>query len=143
VHEYIIALLGLDEAVAPVGVEPLDRATCHDGGLLRGAKHRRWYFAETAARAVADDIAAKLHGSRGIDPYDAKGSCHIEFGAGLVGKVDVDFLSGPSSMAPFLGPSRELAWEKAGSSPPGAAAGSAAEWTRLLRPSGFSRRRAP
>jgi sulfide:quinone oxidoreductase len=82
------------------------------GCLLRGANHCRWYFAETAARAVADDVAAKLHGSGGIDPYDGKGSCYIEFGAGLVGKVDVDFLSGPSPMAPFLGPSRELAWEK-------------------------------
>jgi hypothetical protein len=62
-------------------------------------------FAETAARAVADDIAAKLHGAGEIDPYDGRGSCYIEFGAGLVGKVDADFLSGPSPMAPFLGPS--------------------------------------
>src|SRR5215218_8219370 len=30
VHEHILALLGTDEAVAPVGVEPLDRAICHD-----------------------------------------------------------------------------------------------------------------
>src|SRR5215218_5334773 len=30
VHEHILALLGTDEAVAPVGVEPLDRASCHD-----------------------------------------------------------------------------------------------------------------
>jgi sulfide:quinone oxidoreductase len=74
---------------------------------------RAGVFAETAARAVADDIAAKLHGSGAIDPYDGKGSCYIEFGAGLVGKVDADFLSGPSPMAPFLGPSRELADEKA------------------------------
>jgi sulfide:quinone oxidoreductase len=63
-------------------------------------------------RAVADDIAAKLHGSGGIDPYDGKGSCYIEFGGGLVGKVDADFLSGPSPKAPFLGPSQELAAEK-------------------------------
>jgi len=69
-------------------------------------------FAETAARAVADDIAAMLHGSGTPDPYDGRGSCYIEFGGGLVGKVDADFLSGPSPKAPFLGPSREVADEK-------------------------------
>jgi sulfide:quinone oxidoreductase len=30
----------------------------------------------------------------------------------LVGKVDADFLSGPLPIAPFLGPSAELAAEK-------------------------------
>jgi len=69
-------------------------------------------FAETAARAVADDIAAKIHGSGSADPYDGKGSCYIEFGGGFVDKVDADFLSGPSPTAPFLGPSRELSAEK-------------------------------
>ena len=71
-------------------------------------------FAETAARAVADDIAAKLHGAGGIVPYDGRGSCYIEFGGDLVGKVDADFLSGPSPTAPFLGPSHALADEKEG-----------------------------
>jgi len=73
---------------------------------------RAGVFAETAARAVADDIAARIHGSGAIDPYDGRGSCYIEFGGGFVGKVDADFLSGPSPVAPFLGPSRELAGEK-------------------------------
>lgn len=73
---------------------------------------RAGVFAETAARAVGDDIAAKIHGAGPIVPYDGKGSCYIEFGAGLVGKVDADFLSGPAPTAPFLGPSRELADEK-------------------------------
>jgi sulfide:quinone oxidoreductase len=73
---------------------------------------RAGVFAETAARAVADDIAAKIHHSGAIEPYDGKGSCYIEFGGGFVGKVDADFLSGPSPTAPFLGPSPELAAEK-------------------------------
>src|SRR4029453_18747499 len=30
VHEHVLALLGSDEAVAPVGIEPLDGAACHD-----------------------------------------------------------------------------------------------------------------
>jgi sulfide:quinone oxidoreductase len=73
---------------------------------------RAGVFAETAARAVADDIAAKIYGSEAIVPYDGKGSCYIEFGGGLVGKVDADLLSGPSPTAPFLAPSQELAIEK-------------------------------
>jgi sulfide:quinone oxidoreductase len=73
---------------------------------------RAGVFAETAARTVADDIAAKIHGSQAIVPYDGKGSCYVEFGGGLVGRVDADFLSGPAATAPFLGPSRQLAIEK-------------------------------
>jgi sulfide:quinone oxidoreductase len=73
---------------------------------------RAGVFAETAARAVADDIAAKIHGSDAVVPYDGRDSCYIEFGGGFVGKVDADFLSGPSPTAPFQGPSRELALEK-------------------------------
>jgi sulfide:quinone oxidoreductase len=73
---------------------------------------RAGVFAETAARAVADDIAARIRGAGTVDPYDGKGSCYIEFGGGLVGKVDADFLSGPSPVAPFFGPSRELAADK-------------------------------
>jgi sulfide:quinone oxidoreductase len=69
-------------------------------------------FAESAARAVADDIAAKINGSGPIAPYDGTGSCYIEFGGGLVGKVDADFLSGPAPTAPFLGPSADFAAEK-------------------------------
>jgi sulfide:quinone oxidoreductase len=36
----------------------------------------------------------------------------VEFGGGLVGRVDADFLSGPTPRAPFFGPSLELAQEK-------------------------------
>jgi len=36
---------------------------------------------------------------RGEEPtgrYTGAGSCYIEFGAGRIGRVDVDFFSGPS-----------------------------------------------
>jgi sulfide:quinone oxidoreductase len=100
-----------------VAVDPRNLATRFPGVYALGdcadaPVPRAGVFAETAARAVADDIAARLHGSGGIDPYDGRGSCYIEFGGGLVGKVDADFLSGPAPTAPFLGPSRELAAEK-------------------------------
>ncbi|MFD7843490.1 NAD(P)/FAD-dependent oxidoreductase [Nocardia sp. NPDC059764] len=70
-------------------------------------------FAETAARTVAADIIARLHDSPRDGRYLGRGTCHIEFGGGLVGKVEADFLSGPAPIAPFLGPSAEFAEEKA------------------------------
>jgi sulfide:quinone oxidoreductase len=69
-------------------------------------------FAETAARVVASDIAARLLGSKPPPGYEGAGNCYVEFGGGMVGKVEVNFLSGPSPTARVLEPSRELAAEK-------------------------------
>jgi sulfide:quinone oxidoreductase len=69
-------------------------------------------FAEAAARVVADDIAVRLRGGVLQRPYDGAGSCYIEFGGGLVGKVEANFLGGPAPTARLVGPSRELAAEK-------------------------------
>jgi sulfide:quinone oxidoreductase len=73
---------------------------------------RAGVFAESAARAVAEHIAASLRGLEPPAPYDGTGSCYVEFGAGLVGRVDADFLSGPSPRAPFVGPTAQLKDEK-------------------------------
>lgn len=69
-------------------------------------------FAESAAAVVADDIAARLRGNPPPRPYEGAGSCFIEFGGGLVGKVEANFLGGPAPTARLVGPSRELAAEK-------------------------------
>jgi sulfide:quinone oxidoreductase len=69
-------------------------------------------FAESAARAVTEDITARLHGSGPAAPFDGAGNCYIEFGGRLVGKVEANFLSGPKPTARLLPPSRELAREK-------------------------------
>jgi sulfide:quinone oxidoreductase len=69
-------------------------------------------FAEAAARVVADDIAATLHGTELEQPYEGAGNCFIEFGGGMVGKVEANFLGGPEPTARLIGPSRELAAEK-------------------------------
>lgn len=74
---------------------------------------RAGVFAENAARTVAAHIAAQLHGTPAPGKYLGQGSCYIEFGNGLVGKVDADFLSGPTPVAPFVTASTELAAEKA------------------------------
>jgi sulfide:quinone oxidoreductase len=69
-------------------------------------------FAEAAAGVVADDIAARLHGAEPEGRYEGAGSCYIEFGDGMVGKVEANFLGGPKPTAQLIGPTRELAAEK-------------------------------
>ena len=69
-------------------------------------------FAEGAARVVAGQLLAEAQRGELPEPYDGRGSCYIEFGAGRVGRVDIDFLSGPQPTGVFQGPSRELVAEK-------------------------------
>jgi sulfide:quinone oxidoreductase len=74
---------------------------------------RAGVFAEAAARTVADHILATLSGGGEVAPYGGQGACYVEFGDGLVAKVDADFLTGPTPVVPLLGPSRLYADEKA------------------------------
>ncbi|MBE7173012.1 MAG: NAD(P)/FAD-dependent oxidoreductase [Williamsia sp.] len=52
-------------------------------------------FAEGAAKIAATSIIAAFTGSESHATYTGAGSCYIEFGEGKVGRVDVDFFSGP------------------------------------------------
>jgi sulfide:quinone oxidoreductase len=70
-------------------------------------------FAEGAARVVAADLIAQVTGSEPPLPYSGAGSCYVEFGAQRVGRVDVDFFSGPAPTGSFAGPSAALVGEKA------------------------------
>jgi sulfide:quinone oxidoreductase len=69
-------------------------------------------FAEGAARVVAEQLIAKLRGEERSGGYGGKGSCYIEFGGGRVGRVDVDFLSGPKPTGAYQAPSTALVAEK-------------------------------
>ncbi len=69
-------------------------------------------FAESAARVVADEIAAAVSGAEPPPPFEGSGICYAEFGAGLVGKVEVNFLRGEGPEAQRHDPSREYALEK-------------------------------
>ncbi len=69
-------------------------------------------FSEGAARVVARAVIASVRGEEQPGPYDGLGSCYIEFGAGRVGRVDVDFLSGPKPTGTFQAPSDALVAEK-------------------------------
>jgi sulfide:quinone oxidoreductase len=69
-------------------------------------------FSERAARVVAESLIARLQGGEQPQGYDGRGSCYIEFGAGRVGRVDVDFFSGPQPTGTFQEPSAELVAHK-------------------------------
>jgi sulfide:quinone oxidoreductase len=69
-------------------------------------------FAEGAARVVAAAVIAQFRGGPSPEPYKGAGSCYVEFGHGQVGRVDVDFLSGPKPTGIYQKPSEALAAEK-------------------------------
>ena len=69
-------------------------------------------FAEGAARVVAASLIAEAGRGEQPEGYEGRGSCYVEFGAGRVGRVDVDFLSGPEPTGTFQEPSEELVAEK-------------------------------
>jgi len=61
-------------------------------------------FAESAARAVASSILAKLRGGEAT-PNSGTGSCLVEFGDGRLGWADLDFLTGPKLKSIYHAPS--------------------------------------
>jgi sulfide:quinone oxidoreductase len=101
-----------------VSVDKTNLATRFDGVYAIGDVAAAYtakagVFAERAAGVVAADIVARLRGTEPPPPYDGAGECFIEFGRGEVGKVNANFLSGPKPTGVLVGPSRELAAEKA------------------------------
>ena len=70
------------------------------------------YFAEGAAKVVAAEVLAGIRGGAEPEGYNGRGSCYVEFGGGRVGRVDVDFLSGPRPTGEFQAPSSALVAEK-------------------------------
>ena len=69
-------------------------------------------FAEGAARVVAAQLIAQAAGGQAPAPYDGAGTCYVEFGGGRVGRIHVDFLSGPAPTGSHTAASIELAGEK-------------------------------
>ncbi|MGH2759458.1 MAG: NAD(P)/FAD-dependent oxidoreductase, partial [Actinomycetota bacterium] len=82
------------------------------GDVASAPVPRAGVFAERAAVAVADDIRARLRGDEAA-PFDGAGICYIEFGGGLVARVDANFLGGRDPVGIFFAPSVEGAEQKA------------------------------
>ena len=69
-------------------------------------------FAEGAAKVAAKSIIATFKNGEQPDAYKGNGICYIEFGEGRVGKVDVDFFSGPTPFGSYTEASLELVADK-------------------------------
>jgi sulfide:quinone oxidoreductase len=84
------------------------------GDVCTGARTvpKAGIFAESAARVVADDIAATITGGEPPAPYGGSGICYAEFGGGLVSKVEVNFLGGEAPAAEPYGATLGHAAEK-------------------------------
>jgi sulfide:quinone oxidoreductase len=65
------------------------------GDCARQGTPKAGYFAEGAARAVATALIARLQNKEAPVTHAGRGSCYIEFGAGRIGRVDIDFFSNP------------------------------------------------
>jgi sulfide:quinone oxidoreductase len=69
-------------------------------------------FAEGAARALGQTLVAHLRGTGPDGVHAGTGSCYIEFGGGRIGRVDIDFLSGPAPTGVYQAPSVALRADK-------------------------------
>ncbi len=106
--------------MAEEGYVPVDSATLATrfpgvyavGDVATVGVPKAGVFAEGAARVAAKGIVAQLRGEDPPAPYDGIGTCYIEFGAGRIGAVTVDFLSGPRPTGTFGAPSAELRAQK-------------------------------
>jgi sulfide:quinone oxidoreductase len=69
-------------------------------------------FAEGQAAVVAGQIRARIRGTTESATYDGRGVCYLAFGADLVARVEVTFMSGQAPAGLLEGPSRAFAAEK-------------------------------
>lgn len=109
--------------LAPDGWVPVDQTNLRTefpqvyaiGDVTTGPRRvpKAGIFSESAARVVAEHIAAAIRGEDPPAPYQASGVCYAEFGDGLVSKVEVSFLRGDAPEAARHDPSQEFAAEKA------------------------------
>jgi len=113
----VVVESGLTGPDGYVPVDPGTLATEHPGVYAVGdvaavGVPKAGVFAEGEARCVAAAIVARARGEAEPPAYDGIGSCYVEFGGGRVGRVDVDFLSGPKPTNVFQEPSEALVAEK-------------------------------
>jgi sulfide:quinone oxidoreductase len=110
----------LASGITEDGYVPVDTATLQTrfagvyaiGDVATAGVPKAGVFAEGAARVVARTLIAEQQGGEPPEPHQGRGSCYIEFGQGRVGRVDIDFLSGPTRTGTYIAPSAALLAEK-------------------------------
>jgi sulfide:quinone oxidoreductase len=113
--DVVIASGMTDEGYVPVSSATLETrfpGVYAVGDVTTAGVPKAGVFAEGAARVVAKSLIAGARGGEQPAPYDGIGICYIEFGAGRVGRVEVDFLSGPKPTGTYGAPSEALVAEK-------------------------------
>jgi sulfide:quinone oxidoreductase len=105
----------IESGITEDGYIPVDPATLATkvpgvyavGDVATAGVPKAGVFAEGAARIVAKHLIAVLGAGEEPGPHLGQGTCYIEFGAGRIGSVDIDFLSGPERTGHFNPPSAE------------------------------------
>src|SRR4051812_32703055 len=80
--------------------------------IPRGGAARAGVSSEGQAKIGAEQIIAGVRGDEDAARYQGVGACSLEMGQGAVGRVDVNFLGGPSTPAAIQPPSLALRAEK-------------------------------
>jgi len=112
----VVAASGMTEN----GWIPVDRKTLQTrfpgvyaiGDVTSVGTPKAGVFAEGAGRVVAEALIAEFHGGKQPDPYAGAGLCYVEFGGEQVGRMDVNFLSGPTPTGKYVEASQLLVGEK-------------------------------
>ncbi len=82
------------------------------GDIANTGTPKAGVFAEGAAAAVATSLLARIRGEGDVTLYGGAGSCYLEFGGGRIGRVDVDFFSGPKPTGTYYEPDVALRADK-------------------------------
>lgn len=82
------------------------------GDVTSAPVPRAGVIAEGEAATVADVLVERIRGGPAPATFAGRVTCYIEMGGDKVGKVEVDFLSGPAPTARFTAPSTDAAREK-------------------------------
>ena len=83
------------------------------GDITSAPVPRAGVMAEGEATTLADVLLEQFAGGPAPRPFLGEITCFIEMGDDLIGKVNVNFLGGPSPTARYLPPSAEAAADKA------------------------------
>jgi sulfide:quinone oxidoreductase len=120
VPKHRAAQVVIDSGITDGSYIPVDSATLQTsfpgvyaiGDVAQVGVPKAGVFAEGAAKIVAERLIAQARDEDSDAAYRGQGSCYIEFGAGRVGRVDVDFFSGPKPAGTYKQPSVALVAEK-------------------------------
>ena len=82
------------------------------GDITSAPVPRAGVFAEGEAVTLAEHLIADIRGGQQPPSYGGRASCYVEFGGGVVAKVNVEFLKGLAPTGSFTPPTAAAGKEK-------------------------------